>query len=141
MSTEQPTTPSPTTTKVVTKQKDPKRVAMGRQLGLRSKKYKVKKQEMMKSKKRDLEGEEPKSSNKTPAIAAGGVVLGLGLGCFIYTKLKQSLSIPTLTTAIIEQRDSFEQETRRREEERRRETNTLVTSVTSSKDTGVVSME
>jgi len=127
MSTEQPevqqrsptTTPSPTTTNVVTKQKDPKRVAMGRQLGLRSKEYKLRKQQMMKSEKNkhdDLEGEEPKSSNgrlNTPVIAAGGTVLALGLVYFIYTKLDQSLRLPTLTPTLNEQRDSLNQETRR----------------------------
>jgi len=99
-------------TKQVTKQKDPKRVAMGRQLGLRSKEYKLKKQEMMKSGKQDSEVEEPKSSNESlasPVITAGEVVLGLGLGYFINTKFKSSLSIPTLTPAIIEQRDFFEE--------------------------------
>jgi len=146
MSTEQPevqqqvtTTPQQqvTTTKVVTKQKDPKRVAMGRQLGLRSKEYKLKKQEMMKSEKHDLEGEEPKSSNKTPVIAAGGVVLALGLGYFIFIKLKQSLSIPTLTPAIIEQRDSYEQKTKSETEvPKYKEAKVVI-----PKLTGVVNME
>jgi len=93
------------TTKTVTKQKDPKRVAMGRQLGLRRKEYKLKKQEMMKSENHDLEGEEPKFSSGNPSslavIGAGGVVLVLGLGYFVYTKFKSSLHLPTLTPAII----------------------------------------
>jgi len=131
---------SPTPTKTVTKQKDPKRVAMRRQLGLKSKEYKLKKQEMMKSEKQVVNREdESYSSSGNPSslvvMGAGGVVLVLGLGYFVYTKFKSSLHLPTLTPAIIEQKDSFEQETRR-------DTETL--SPTPSKIpklTGVVDME
>jgi len=108
---------SETGTKTVTKQKDPKRVAIGRQLGLKSKEYKLKKQEMMKSDKQVVNREdESPSVSKTPFLAAGGVVVVLGLGYFFYTKFKSSLRLPTLTPTLTGLRvpsSSFNQETRR----------------------------
>jgi len=105
-----------TPTKTVIKQKDPKRVEMGRQLGLRSKEYKLKKQEMMKSEKEDKLNAPTSDTSSSKTMIIGVTLVGaLGLGYFVYTKFKSSLHLPTLTPAIIEQRESFEQETRRRE--------------------------
>jgi len=104
-------TGTPTTTpKTVTKQKDPKRVAMGRQQGLRSKEYKLKKQEMMKTEKQTEDklnaptSDTSKNSSKTMML---GVTLvgALGLGYFAYTRFKSSLCLPALTPTIIEQRE------------------------------------
>jgi len=78
-----------------------------------------------------------KISSKTMMI---GVTLvgALGLGYFVYNKFKSSLHLPALTTAIIEQRETFEQETRRREEVPRGE---IITPSKAPKLTGVVNME
>jgi len=94
-----------TATRTVTKQKDPKRVAMARQLGLRSKEYKLKKQQIMKSEK-EVKFDAPTSDtskNSSKTMMIGVVGLGaLGLGYFAYNKFKSSLHLPTLTPAIIE---------------------------------------
>jgi len=136
------TTPSPNTTNAVTKPKDPKRVAMGRQLGLKSKEYKLKKQDMMKSEKQVVNQEDESNSssgNKNLIMGAGGVVLVLGLGYCVYTKFKSSLHLPALTPAIIEQRESFERETRRRETIP--SPSKIITPFKIPKLTGVVNME
>jgi len=128
----------PTTTKVVTKQKDPKRVAMGRQLGLRNKAFKFKKQKMMKSEKEEESSETSRTRqacNKTMMIGLVGLGV-LGLVYFVYSKLRQSLRLPTLTPAIIEQRDSFEK--RQREEVSPAK---IVIPTTPKIVTGVVNME
>jgi len=91
---------------------------MGRQLGLRSKEYKLKKQEMMKSEKEDKldapTSDTSENSSKTMMIGVGVGVGVLGI-VFVYTKFKSSLYLPTLTPAVrlgTEQRESFEQERR-----------------------------
>jgi len=83
----QQATPPPT--KTVTKQKDPRRFTMGRQLGLRSQEFKRKKREMMESGKYIpigyREGENnPKSGNKTQIIAAGVVIAALAIGYIVH---------------------------------------------------------
>jgi len=72
---------SPPPTHTVTKQKDPRRVAMGRQLGLRSQEFKLKKEEMMESGKQQVETD---SGSRTQMIAASGVIAVLAFGYLIY---------------------------------------------------------
>jgi len=68
--------------------------------------------------------------------------LVLGLGYFVYTKFNSSLHLPTLTPAITEQRDSFNQETRRDTGTRVvRDSETRTTPSKIPKLTGVIDME
>jgi len=80
---------SPPPTHTVTKQKYPRRVAMGRLLGLRSQEFKLKKREMMESGKQQLqqasEQVDTDSGSRTQMIAVSGVIAVLPFGYLVYT--------------------------------------------------------
>jgi len=90
------TTPPPT--KTATKQKDPRMVAMGRQLGLRSQEFKLKKRDMMESGKQQLEQAseqvETDSGSRTQMIPVSGVIAALALGYLIYTNISAKYCCP-----------------------------------------------
>jgi len=86
---------------VVTKQKDPRRVAMGRQLGLRSQEFKLKKREMMESGKQQeqqlqqpSEQVETDSGSRTQMIAMSGLTAALAFGYLIYTNISTKYCCP-----------------------------------------------
>jgi len=89
---------TPHQTKTVTKQKDPRRVSMGRQLGLRSQELKLKKRELMESGKQHLqqlaEQAETDSGSRTQMIAVSGVFAALAFGYLIYTNTRTKHCCP-----------------------------------------------